>query len=107
METLFHTQHRFQTGGTVNPYFYRVYRQLESKGLNPAVAKLAHAYPDYQIWVTGHSLGGALATIASGEMISHYGIDSNRILLMTFGQPRVGNEKYSRKLDAILKNNYR
>jgi triacylglycerol lipase len=45
------------------------------------------------VWFTGHSLGGAMATIcASRCKISH--IESNPRSLYTFGCPRVGNGRY-------------
>ena len=45
------------------------------------------------LWIAGHSLGGAMATIcASRCKLSH--IQSNPIELYTFGSPRVGNKRY-------------
>ena len=45
------------------------------------------------LWIAGHSLGGAMATIcASRCRLSH--IQSNPIELYTFGSPRVGNKRY-------------
>ena len=45
------------------------------------------------VWFTGHSLGGAMATIcASRCKLSH--ISSNPQSLFTFGSPRVGNRRY-------------
>ena len=45
------------------------------------------------LWLTGHSLGGAMATIIAGRcFLSH--IDSNPRELFTYGSPRVGNKRY-------------
>lgn len=45
------------------------------------------------LWFTGHSLGGAMATICAGRcMLSH--IKSNPAQIFTFGSPRVGNKRY-------------
>ncbi len=45
------------------------------------------------VWFTGHSLGGAMATICAHRcQISH--IASNPRALYTFGSPRVGNRRY-------------
>lgn len=48
---------------------------------------------DKTLWFTGHSLGGAMATICAGRcMLSH--IKSNPTQIYTFGSPRVGNKRY-------------
>jgi len=45
------------------------------------------------IWLTGHSLGGAMATLAAAQMIDE---DSPFYGVYTFGQPRVGNREFAR-----------
>ena len=48
---------------------------------------------DKALWFTGHSLGGAMATICAGRcVLSH--IDSSPSGLFTFGSPRVGDRRY-------------
>jgi triacylglycerol lipase len=58
-------------------------RQLDRKGCN--------------IWMTGHSLGAALATLCAGRYGNVQGV-------YTFGSPRVGNDVFKEKFDA---NTYR
>lgn len=58
----------------------------EINKLWPAIEK-AVANID-KLYVTGHSLGAAMATIAAGRM------QSKVIALVTFGSPRVGNKEY-------------
>jgi triacylglycerol lipase len=50
------------------------------------------------LYVTGHSLGAAMATIASGRM------QSKVLTLVTFGSPRVGNKEY---VNSLKFNHYR
>lgn len=46
-----------------------------------------------KLWFTGHSLGGAMATISAGRcFLSH--IESNPRQLYTYGSPRVGDKRY-------------
>ena len=47
------------------------------------------------LYVTGHSLGAAMATIASGRM------QSKVLALITFGSPRVGNKEYVNSLTVV------
>lgn len=50
------------------------------------------------LWFTGHSLGGAMATICAGRcFLSH--ISSSPEALYTFGSPRVGNKRYVHHVD--------
>ncbi|EAN82380.1 lipase, putative [Trypanosoma cruzi] len=48
------------------------------------------------ILITGHSLGGAMATLAAANFMSQNSLfpSALKVLLYTFGQPRVGNEAF-------------
>ncbi|MBE7382126.1 MAG: DUF2974 domain-containing protein [Leptolyngbya sp. SIO1E4] len=55
--------------------------------------------PSTNLWVTGHSLGGALATLASTSLeYQGYSISG----LYTFGQPRVGDWQFVRKVQVRM-----
>lgn len=66
---------------------------------------LLNANPQYKnIVFTGHSLGGAIATIAS----VYFGTEYNRnIYCVTFGSPRVGNKKFAKTFKHIVVKSYR
>lgn len=55
------------------------------------VKNLLSLHPDYRIIVTGHSLGGAVATLASISLI-RAGLD---VLHYSCGSPRVGNTDFA------------
>ena len=52
------------------------------------------------LYITGHSLGGALATMAAAAC-SDYGIELAGVY--TFGQPRVGDRTFTRQLNLHIK----
>ena len=53
-----------------------------------------------ELWITGHSLGGAHAVLMVANLISR-GIQPTG--LYTFGAPRVGDKKFKRKFDREFK----
>lgn len=57
-------------------------------------------YDRYRIWITGHSLGGALAILCASNLERH-GCAVRGVY--TFGQPRVGDGKFARDYDDRLK----
>ncbi|MEM6451294.1 MAG: lipase family protein [Cyanobacteria bacterium P01_D01_bin.105] len=59
-------------------------------------ADMGNALPP--LYITGHSLGGALATIAAAALAEH-GIEVAGVY--TFGQPRVGDRTFVRQLNNI------
>ncbi|MBL0871574.1 MAG: lipase family protein [Phycisphaerales bacterium] len=80
-------------------------------GFNDAASKLfaalaPHLTPEQlkgrAVWLTGHSLGGALAVLSAAAItrtlphVNIYGI-------YTFGQPRVGDADFCAAYDALLK----
>lgn len=49
-------------------------------------------YPNAELAICGHSLGGALATVALAQIVFELGIPvPQNISLYTFGSPRVGD----------------
>ena len=56
-----------------------------------------------EIYVTGHSLGGAMAVIVAGFVQRHTPVDGRLAGLITFGQPRVGNIHFNESIDCEWK----
>uniref|UniRef100_A0A1I8BX51 Lipase_3 domain-containing protein n=1 Tax=Meloidogyne hapla TaxID=6305 RepID=A0A1I8BX51_MELHA len=49
--------------------------------------------------ITGHSIGGAIASIAAAKIASANVIDARQVKLVTFGQPRVGNKAWAAAME--------
>jgi len=62
----------------------------------PHIEKALALYPDYQVTLVGHSLGGAVAALASLEFKAR-GWEPQ---VTTFGEPRVGNQALVSFIDA-------
>ncbi|KAL7753679.1 hypothetical protein RI367_000610 [Sorochytrium milnesiophthora] len=52
-------------------------------------------YPNYKVYLTGHSLGGAIAALAAIDLQASLNIPDSQLELYTFGTPRVGNSVFS------------
>lgn len=68
------------------------------------VKKLKGTYPDYQVVVTGHSLGAALATLVSIDLINS---NINNVRMFNYGSPRVGDTAFSNYAATIIKDRNR
>ena len=92
--------------GKVQAYFKTAFEDLW-QCMEPKVKALISKNPSYQIWVTGHSLGAALASLASA-WLACYNIDARQnVILYTFGSPRVGDCKYALQHDQLVNNSWR
>lgn len=60
---------------------------------------------DKPLFVTGHSLGGALATLASIDIASNSAFTAP--IVYTFGAPRVGDPKFVRNYNSIVGTHWR
>ncbi|KAJ0977606.1 hypothetical protein J5N97_013080 [Dioscorea zingiberensis] len=77
-------------GAMVHHGFYSAYHNTSlSPGILKAVQKTRDVYGDIQVMVTGHSMGGAMASFCALDLSVNHGI--HNVQLMTFGQPRIGN----------------
>ena len=61
----------------------------------PHVEQALAQYPDYQLTLVGHSLGGAVAALASLELQAR-GWEPH---VTTFGEPRIGNQALNSYID--------
>ncbi|GAB4822203.1 hypothetical protein N2152v2_009249 [Parachlorella kessleri] len=54
--------------------------------------------------LTGHSLGGAMASLAAVELQQRW--PSSSLQVYTYGQPRVGNRAFAAEYDALVKDHW-
>lgn len=60
-------------------------------------------YQGQLVWLTGHSLGAALATLATARLVFHPG-DQVRVQgLYTYGSPRVGDDIFAQAFDRTCR----
>lgn len=87
-------------GGSVHAGFKKAYKSVEKK-IDVALAE--HKIQDKTLWLTGHSLGGALAALAAYDLKEkEHQING----VYTIGQPRVGNGSFVKKLTSMVPNRY-
>lgn len=80
-------------------YFNQVYDQIKNL-IFPHIKKQQEDYPEYQFVFTGHSLGGAMATLfALGAVRNKIVTQSeDSPVLITFGAPRPGNDIFANEV---------
>ena len=59
----------------------------------PPVESMLNQHKDKKLYITGHSLGGAMATLAASRITT-----KNLEEVFTYGAPRVGNRRFARSL---------
>jgi hypothetical protein len=94
-------------GGHIGSYFMKTFLDLFEAGLMKDMLFLTSEFPDYEVWITGHSLGGALASVAASFTVKKLNIPAEKVKLMTIGQPRTGDRDWAIAMDDILPFNYR
>jgi predicted lipase len=83
--------------GRVHTGFIRAYKSLE-KEIEASLEKVK----DLPLYITGHSLGAALATIATQYLERDHIIRYRIAACYTFGSPRVGNNEFDREFRSAI-----
>ncbi|CAD6195166.1 unnamed protein product [Caenorhabditis auriculariae] len=90
-----HKKKPFFDVGYIFDFFYDAFIALWNNGLSSDIRNLKYLHPDYELWVTGHSLGGALSSIAASYVVKIGLFQGQNTKLLTMGQPRTGDYKYA------------
>eukprot|EP00565_Helicotheca_tamesis_P004302 CAMPEP_0185740978 /NCGR_PEP_ID=MMETSP1171-20130828/38711_1 /TAXON_ID=374046 /ORGANISM="Helicotheca tamensis, Strain CCMP826" /LENGTH=392 /DNA_ID=CAMNT_0028412915 /DNA_START=111 /DNA_END=1290 /DNA_ORIENTATION=- len=64
------------------------------------VTRLLEKNPDYELWFSGHSLGGALATLGAAYAAASNDI-KKPIKLITFASPEAGKSRFVEAMDKL------
>ncbi|KAK9790954.1 hypothetical protein WJX73_010669 [Symbiochloris irregularis] len=93
----------FHTSWTANGLQQLVLDQLTAI-VNEACDRGTVGQEGFQVYVTGHSLGGAMAVLAAYDIaLALKPLPTRtRVSCYTFGAPRVGNHAFARDCDAII-----
>lgn len=73
---------------------HRGFTDIYSTAREGILAAVRGLPPDKTLYVTGHSLGAALATLCAADLAEH--TDFVRIVVYTFGSPRVGDDAFAK-----------
>ena len=65
------------------------------------LADMLLEHKDGKLYLVGHSMGGATATLAGARLIS-MGVRPEQIEAITFGAPAVGNKAFQEKFEPLL-----
>ena len=57
-----------------------------------------------RLLITGISLGAALASFATFDLVTYFNFINQKVIILpyTFGQPRIGNEKFIHEFDSAI-----
>ena len=65
------------------------------------VQEVLDLYPDYKLYITGHSLGGALALLTSVEASVRFATPEIPVTCVTIANPRVGDNRFRGAIQAL------
>ena len=87
------------SGVKVHYGFLTAYNSVASNIISTVSSELA-AHPGYSLVSTGHSLGGALASLGGVSLAGNFpGVP---LKVFTFGQPRTGNPAYANLAERLI-----
>ncbi|KAI9338695.1 Alpha/Beta hydrolase protein [Zopfochytrium polystomum] len=82
------------SGVRVHRGFHDTYESVVDAAVS-AVTKLTAKCPSCSVIFSGHSLGGAIATLAAVDMVNKGIVKASTASIITNGQPRAGNAEFA------------
>lgn len=87
------------TDAHVHTGFLYAFRSVGERVLN-VLREQFEKYPEYEVAVSGHSLGGAIACIAALSIRNSF--PDAALRLFTFGQPRTGDHSFAELVESVI-----
>ena len=82
-----------------------VYNKNAHNSLYPCVKSIVqeqvNSNSNLKVSVTGHSLGGASASLAAAHLIDDNVVSASKLEVYTFGAPRVGDRTFAFNYDKV------
>ena len=83
---------------------FNLHADIDGDGIEDDIFAKLKTDPNFVLLITGHSLGGAAATLL-GERLVSMGIAKDQVPVVTFGAPAVGNDmfanEFGNKIDLV------
>lgn len=87
------------TDAHVHTGFLYAFRSVGDRVLN-VLREQFKEFPQYDVTVSGHSLGGAIASIAALSIRNSF--PDAALRLFTFGQPRTGDQSFAELVETLI-----
>ncbi|KAG1901972.1 Alpha/Beta hydrolase protein [Suillus fuscotomentosus] len=87
------------TDAHVHTGFLYAFRSVGDRVLN-VLREQFKEFPQYDVTVSGHSLGGAIASIAAVSIRNSF--PDAALRLFTFGQPRTGDQSFAELVETLI-----
>ncbi|MFW9993125.1 MAG: lipase family protein [Candidatus Odinarchaeota archaeon] len=103
LQTIYPPTRRLFFKPRVHAGFLEAYKSVK-KEIHAHLNTLFSEQGSSRLFVTGHSLGGALATIAAVDLNQTFKLP---VTIYTYGSPKVGNSWFARKFNRKIKDSFR
>jgi hypothetical protein len=79
----------------VHPGFYHAYESVQAQMMAALAQVASNGGQDYEVVVTGHSLGASIATIAGLDLVCDHPYSNHSINVYNYGSPRIGESAFA------------
>uniref|UniRef100_A0A0N4ZRR4 Lipase_3 domain-containing protein n=1 Tax=Parastrongyloides trichosuri TaxID=131310 RepID=A0A0N4ZRR4_PARTI len=94
---------QFVNNTGVMTYFHSAFQKLFIEGgIMKDITSLIKQYPTYKLWISGKGLGGSLASMTALYVANKTMLSTDKIKLVTFGEPRTGNYLFAKAIEKTL-----